>query len=368
MHTPTIKKGRIIIYRLFDAAQEINLSMIELKEKEGAKRLKFSKTPYMKAIEIANPPLSFDLKPFGMRLFGRETRVSVIAKAFDFGVISIAFDVPVPEGATFAELEETSRALEVDASINEIAKQYVLQLFESLGPCISGPEIKEDFIEDYLVFYIEEFKSVPPGFKASDFLHHYDATRLLLYEERALSAFTRKDTLRHCFSYYPDDLIIVHIDNAFIIDPTGSTDMPDILEFANAQILELRYYDHVIDAELSWIYRELSTRGITFFRLREYEKIAKKITRIVTEITGVTEKVNNALKVTEDIYYARIYRTFMSILRCREWEDSIGEKLRIITNTYKMLHEEISSKRAYAIEVSILILIAIDIVLVLLNR
>ncbi|MEK6531878.1 MAG: hypothetical protein AABZ23_05220 [Deltaproteobacteria bacterium] len=368
MKTPSIKKGRIIIYRLFDAAQEINLAMIELKEKEGAKRLKLSKTPYMKAIEIANPPLSFDLKPFSKRLFDREVKIQVIAKAFDFGVISIAFDVPVPEGATFAELEATSRALEGDPSINEIAKEYVLQLFDSFGAHILSPEIKQDFIEDYLIFYIEELTGDVPGFKAQDFLRHYDAARLLLYEERDLSAFTRKETLRHCFSYYPDDLIIVHIDNALIIDPTGSTDMPDILEFANAQILELRYYDHVIDAELSWIYGELTTRGIAFFRLRKYEKIAKKITRILTEMTQITEKVNNALKVTEDIYYARIYRTFMSILRCREWEDSIGEKLRIITNTYKMLHDEISSKRTYVIELSILILIAIEFALVLLNE
>jgi uncharacterized Rmd1/YagE family protein len=58
----------------------------------------------------------------------------------------------------------------------------------------------------------------------------------------------------------------------------------------------------------------------------------------------------------------------MSILRCREWEESIRDKIDIISNTYKMLHDEISARRAYAIELSILILIAIDIALVLANR
>ncbi|MBI5492758.1 MAG: hypothetical protein HY893_07480 [Deltaproteobacteria bacterium] len=367
MQTPSIKKGRIIIYRLFDVALEINLASIERTAREGARRLKFSKYPYMKALEFTNPPLSFELAPFNKFLFGQETKVNVIAKAYDFGVLSVAFDAPIPEGCAFALLEEVTKGLDIDSTVDEKAREYAKELMESLGSALVNPELKEGFTEDYMIIYIEELEG---GAQPGALLEAYDPSRLLLYEDRELSRFTRQETLRHSFSYYPEDLIIVHVDNALIIDPSGSFDMPDILEFANAQIFELRYYDNIIDKELKSIYGELSgrRRGVSIFRLREYERLAKKITQTITDITEVTERVNNSLKVTEDIYYARIYRTFMALLRSRDLEVGIREKLQIVMDTYKMLHDEIAAKRGYLLELGIFILIALEFALVIIGR
>lgn len=128
----------------------------------------------------------------------------------------------------------------------------------------------------------------------------------------------------------------------------------------------MRYYDHVLDRQLSWIYTELSMRkSISIFRLREYERLAKKITEVVTELTEVTERVDNALKVTEDVYYARIYRTVMMLLRSRDWEESIKEKLQAVTNTYRIIYEDIATKRGHLLELGIFILIVIEIVLLI---
>ena len=83
------------------------------------------------------------------------------------------------------------------------------------------------------------------------------------------------------------------------------------------------------------------------------------------ELTEVTEKVDNALKVTEDVYYAKIYRTAMMLFRSRDWELSIKEKLQVITNTYKMLYDEISTKRGHLLELGIFLLIVIEIILLI---
>ncbi|HEB75412.1 MAG TPA: hypothetical protein ENJ04_03575 [Nitrospirae bacterium] len=362
----SISKGRIIIYRLFDISSEIDLSLIESRAKEGARRLRLSRHPYMKALEFSNPPVSFELKGFARRLFGRDVRVGVIAKAYDFGVLSLAFDIPIPAGTGFSELETVAKELDTDESIDEKAGGYVRHFIRSAGDAVVKPEIKEDFVEDYMIFHIERLDR---GIDAEEFLKQYDPSRLLLYETREVSPDTREETLRHRFSYYPDDLVIVHLDNAFIIDSSGSSDIMDILEFANAQILELRYYDHVLDGELSWIYGELSRRGgVSIFKLREYERLAKKITETVTDLTEVTEKVNNALKVTEDVYYARIYRKAMTLLRSRDWEDSIKEKLQVVTNAYKMLYDEIATKRGHLLELGIFILIVIEIVMAVVSE
>lgn len=353
----SVEKGRILIYRLFDVAQEIDLSMIDRLQREGSKRLKFSKNHYMKALEFANPPISFELAPFSRQFFNAERSVSVFARAYDFGVISISFDLSIPEKTSFEEIETAAAALDADGSIEEKARQYVASLVESLGEAVKGPEIKEGFVEDYMVFYIERLSN---GMTAREFLDSYDPARLLLYESRQISPFMSRETLAHSFSYYPDDLVIVHTDNALIIEPSGAFDLPDILEFANAQIFELRFYDAVMDRELAWIYSELSRRRVSMLGLRRYEKLARKMTQTVLDVTEVTGRVNNSLKVTEDVYYARIYRTFMALLRSRDWEVSINGKLQVVMNTYKMIHDEISIKRGYAVEVGIFILILIE--------
>ncbi|MCK5511937.1 MAG: hypothetical protein KAI96_03970 [Thermodesulfovibrionia bacterium] len=359
----SIERGRIIIYRLFDIASEIDLSLIESKAREGTKRLRLSKYPYMKALEFANPPISIELQGFVKSLFGQDTRVNVIAKAYDFGVLSIAFSIPIPQNSTFTELETETKKLDLDESINGKANDYISQLINSLGNAIISPGVKENFIEDYTIFLIEKLGK---EMEAPEFLKQYDPSCLLLYETHKVSSPQREETLKHRFSYYPDDLVIIHHDNAFIIEPSGSSDILDILEFANAQILELRYYDHVIDKELTRIYSELPKRGgVSIFRLRTYEKLARKITQTVTDLTEVTEKVDNALKVTEDVYYARIYRTAMMLLRSRDWELSIKGKLQIVTNTYKMLYNEITTKRGHLIELGIFLLIVIEIIILL---
>ncbi len=362
----SINRGRIIIYRLFDIASEIDLSLIESKAKEGVRRLRLSRHPYMKALEFTNPPLSFELKGFVKNLFGQDININVIAKAYDFGVLSLAFEIPIPPGTTFAELETVAKCLDTDESIDWKADEYILHFIRNLGDAVISPEIKKDFVEDYMIFHIEEMNR---RMDSSEFLQQYDPSRILLYETREVSQNTREETLKHRFSYYPDDLVIVHLDNAFVIDSSGRSDILDILEFANAQILELRYYDHVLDEELNWIYSELSKRaGGSIFKLREYERLAKKITETVTDLTEVTEKVHNALKVTEDVYYARIYRTTMTLLRSEDWEDSIKEKLQIVTNAYKMLYDEITTKRGHLLELGIFLLIVIEIVMAVINE
>ena len=60
----------------------------------------------------------------------------------------------------------------------------------------------------------------------------------------------RQDLLRQRFSYYTDDLVALTWDRAFIYEPRGDSDVMDVLEVANAQLLEMRYYDELQDDEL----------------------------------------------------------------------------------------------------------------------
>ena len=81
-----------------------------------------------------------------------------------------------------------------------------------------------------------------------------DLVPLLSGEQRPLSDGARQDLLRQRFSYYTDDLVVLTWDRAFIYEPRGDSDVMDVLEVANAQLLEMRYYDELLDDELPRMY------------------------------------------------------------------------------------------------------------------
>ena len=74
---------------------------------------------------------------------------------------------------------------------------------------------------------------------------------------------------------------------------------------------------------------------------------------LVAEITQITEKVDNALKVTEDVYLARVYTTALELFRIRYWADSIDRKLSLIREVYTGLYDEAMATRAEWLEASI---------------
>ena len=61
--------------------------------------------------------------------------------------------------------------------------------------------------------------------------------------------------LRHRISYYPTDVVIPTWSSALVYDTeAGAPGVLEILEFVNSQLLEFRYYDQLLDAELARIY------------------------------------------------------------------------------------------------------------------
>ena len=85
--------------------------------------------------------------------------------------------------------------------------------------------------------------------------------------------------------------------------------------------------------------------------------------KTIAELMGITEKIDSALKVTEDVYYAKIYLAALRLFRVKDWEGSIKKKLDIASNTYDMLYREIATKRTELLELVIVILIILEIVI-----
>ena len=86
-------------------------------------------------------------------------------------------------------------------------------------------------------------------------------------------------------------------------------------------------------------------------------------------MTELTEKVDNALQVTEDVYLARVYATALDLFRVKSVSDAVDRKLAIIRDTYAALYDEAASSNAPGLmEGAIVVLILVEIVLALFGR
>jgi hypothetical protein len=227
-------------------------------------------------------------------------------------------------------------------------------------PAPSGVE------EDYLLTTVQRFDRPITG---EELLERVDIAALLSGDTRPLSPQARRELLRHVFSYYRDDLVALSWDHAFVWDPAGESDVADVLEVANAQLLELRYYDDLLDDELPRIYdRVEETRGgLASLSRRRFSRLARTIYRRVAEVTEIKERVDNALIVTEDVYLARIYGSALELFRVRTWATGVEKKLELMRDTYRALYDEAATARAEILEAAIVLLIVLEIVLAFLG-
>ena len=168
--------------------------------------------------------------------------------------------------------------------------------------------------EDYLVGLVQAFDQ---PLSAAALQQRVDLVPLLSGEQRALSDGARQDLLRQRFSYYTDDLVVLTWDRAFIYEPRGDSDVIDVLEVANAQLLEMRYYDELLDDELPRMYDLVASarRAASLLVSRRFAELARRLYTLVAEVTELTERVDNALQVTEDVYLARIYSAALELFR-----------------------------------------------------
>jgi len=96
---------------------------------------------------------------------------------------------------------------------------------------------------------------------------------------------------------------------------------------------------------------------------RRYAPVLAELQRTVADSTELVERVENALKVTDDVYLARIYAAALELFRGRTWRAGIDRKLTIIRETYSMLNDEQQSARSEALEVAIVLLIVLEILI-----
>jgi hypothetical protein len=361
-----VATGAILAYRLFDVAYAIDLAKAEetwaRTVRTGSSRGRLTTTP-AKAVAFGVPPVAIGLGTVTLSLPESSLEAAVTARLYEFGVVSIALRVSVsdlPWTLFSQQVNAIDRALGPDPAV-PLWIQLLQRVRKGVGDALVRPT-PATLQEDYLVGVANSF-SEPVS--TETLVDRLDLIPLLSGEQRPLSEGATRDLLRHRYSYYTDDLVVLTWDRAFIYEPRGDTDVIDVLEVANAQLLEMRYYDELLDAELPRMYDlvEATRRRWALPGARRFADLARRLYTMVAEVTELTEKVDNALQVTEDVYLARIYAAALDLYRVPMVSAAVDRKLSIIRDTYTALYDEAHASRSEVLEIIILVLIAVEIVL-----
>ena len=113
---------------------------------------------------------------------------------------------------------------------------------------------------------------------------------------------------------------------------------------------------------------EAARRGPGALMRRRYAPLLAGLQTLVADSTELIERVENSLKVTDDVYLARIYSAVLEIFRGREWRSGIDRKLSIIRKTYSMLNDESQAARSEALEIAVVLLIVAELLLAVLRH
>jgi hypothetical protein len=353
-----------IAYRLYDVGYEIDLDRASaLFAPDAASRERPARNE-AQALQIVNPPLFVSLGTERLTIGGGTHRADVSARLFDFGTCSLQLRIEAAAPLSWEEFTTFGNAVDASPQLPSIFARHLEALRARVAPAVERPNLAS-VVEDYVVFRLTKLTDVAGKTMGTNVLTDDHVVPLLLRERRELSADARRELLPHRFSYYADDLTILTWDNALVIEPRGDDrDVEYILEFANAQLLELRYYDAVLDAELPAMYdRIAAARGrVSALPTWRYRPLLARLQTRVADVTETVERVENALKVTDDVYLARIYAAALELFRGTAWRRGIERKLSIVRETYSMLNAEAQAARAELLEIAIIALIVIEIV------
>src|SRR5512138_1507955 len=360
-----IADGRVLVYRLFDVADAVDLAAAEAAVSAPASRLRLEGAQSGSALEFPRPPLHLGLGARALPLGSGPVQAQASAHVYDYGVISILYKLPITRGAALAELVPLAEELFVEPTpaLDQAARREAEDLARTLGAALERPHAW-DGLESYQVFFVRSFEGGPV--KALDLLAHAPVPELLLGEtsEVGLSPAERQEILSHHFTYLEDDLAVLHWNSALVVEPSGVEDIPDLLEFATAHLLELRYYDALLDRELHRIYDEIEAGGSPIANIftRRYRRLQRETAALLVELSEMIERLENAVKIVGDFYLARLYQSAVRRFRLPAWQETVLRKQKLVADVNDLIGDAADTSRAELLEVAIIALIVFEIV------
>jgi hypothetical protein len=357
-----VRSPQIALVRLIDLADEIDLSRLE------AERLELLRAR-SGAVRFESPPATLELGPRSVA--GRTGHLS--ARLYDFGVAALRLRLD-GEGDGHGDGEDGRSWTELAAELDRLGAALELDRFfeteaagleATIGPALLHP-VDERLVEEFAVVLVPNWEmdgdGEAPRPPARNLLADPAVAGLVLGESLELSDEVRRELDRFAFSYGRDDLAVLGFDRVLIVDPEEIWDVADLVELAHAELVELRFYDRVLAEETRHLPSLLDRpRGVLGLG-SGHRGLRVRLIRRVAEITEVSDRLRRALTVTEDLFYAKVYRTALSLYGVTEIAETLDGKVEVLSEVYDMLTTEASTLRTELLELGIFLLVLIEVV------
>jgi len=221
-----------------------------------------------------------------------------------------------------------------------------------------GIKTYKGFEEDYAILWIKDkYNNGMVDSRVKNCI-----ARFLRNENMILSEYEQNEALKYKFSYTPNDLTVVDWDRTLTIGEKSEDDVWDVLEYANLQLLQLRYYEFELDKQLKKIYEFSRAKRMPIIKYYQTHEMLQKTLEIFIDFTSVEKRINNFLRLTGDEYLSRIYIAASKRMNMTKTQENLKERLLDTKELYEMLSTEANAVRTEILETIIILLIIFEII------
>ncbi len=346
-------QGSISVLALYDVCDEISLE--ELRPLVGGKRpARAFKHTTPEYVRFERPPVIESLEPVTLQS-GEGFEATV--QYYDYGVVSILLRHPY--AGNWQDLQQLASRWISSSVFDDLTLSLAKQRLDHVQVALRKPY--ENWLsEDYYVFHHASSENTSAADLFRD--HGKDISQIVSGEALPLSDAERAEVLQASMSYYPNDLVVVGWNTAFVYDTdTGAESTIRLLEYANSQLLQFRHYDDLLTRELTDAYRFLQHRGrpLAGWRMRP---AAARLRTVSLEVTQLTEHTTNALKFVGDMFSARLYKLSSTKIGVAEYLALVHEKLRTADELYSFMIEQFHQSRGFLLEALVVVILIIELV------
>lgn len=347
---PSNFNGNILIFHAFDVGDEIDLYQIQ--KEAGLSSHTVQLPRYFKNYHT---PLVVDLP------LSHKSEFCVCVKIYSFGVVSLHYKIPFNK-----KLEDLRNEIEtIDQEIEQQSLQDAHTLFKKIKKFIKQP-IFYHLRSSYDVIQVNNLDISPEELKKD---YGSVICSLLRFETETLSEYQKNEILDSATGYYRGDLIVIDLNAAFVADDEYE-ELIDMFDFVNIQSLELQYFDKALDSQLNAVYEQKFGKisWTTYLPFSSsYNNPIEQLSRLKVDISVITERLENSIKLTSDAYYMEIYDLLVNKVDLSRWRNSISSKLAILKDLLSIYNDKIEATREEILTVLIIILIFIELVIGILN-
>ncbi|QDU30667.1 hypothetical protein ETAA8_58140 [Anatilimnocola aggregata] len=278
---------------------------------------------------------------------------------FEFGAANVAFRVPI--NLELGQLRELAVNLANQNWLQSLAHSVAKPIFDKLFPTIDEPLWNESY-EEYFIFQIDPHPLLVENGVVNTQLAPSIVSLLRLTKE-PLSDVEMSEALRCQISYGRNDIVFIDWAATVIIDCDCDETLHTI-EFANLQLLEYRYLDQKVDSALKIARRQIQASARSWLPFwRTHARPLRFLTEIRMDAVGTFERADSTLQLVGDQYLSRVYRLLADRFHLREWAQNVRQAIDVTSDVHETLAEQSSMFRLELLELSVVVLIILEIVL-----